>query len=104
MVQLRVDKVVLDWIEEMYRKLAKILSIGIEPTRCMTISYRTIASKTLDFASANIHTSSLQVSEPSDSVKPAEIIPMGIAITAIPQIAVKDAMIFPNAVTGYVSP
>ena len=74
------------------------MMLGLVP-RSAPLSIKS-RSKQLGFAAVSIHASSLQVSAPSDSVKPAEMIPMGIAITAIPQIAVKDAMIFPNAVTG----
>ena len=37
---------------------------------------------------------------PRDSVNPAEIMPIGIAITAMPEIAVIPAITFPSAVTG----
>ena len=44
--------------------------------------------------------SSVEFADPSDSVKPAEIIPIGIAITAIPHMAVNAATSFPSAVMG----
>lgn len=44
--------------------------------------------------------SCLELSDPRDSVKPAEIMPIGMAITAIPHIAVNAATSLPSIVMG----